>query len=198
MSAKKSMPSVLFYPADYLVGVIGMTWEEQGRYMYLLCLQQQKGHINIDAIMPDCPDSVREKFVVDEGGLHYNVRMEEEMQKRYKYSESRRRNRLSSQDSDEKLSTAPVDKSDAPVDNSSYEKHMSNICNDICQSYEKHMDNDNDNDNNNDSYINKKKCRKTSEIIEEAANGTAYEELDEQTQKRISKQKYEETAKMLQ
>lgn len=201
MSAKKSMPSVLFYGADYLVGVIGMTWEEQGRYMYLLMIQQQKGHFDMLEVMPDVPEKVREKFVTDEDGLFYNERMEEEMRKRYKYSESRRNNRLSAnnQENKNKLSTGKsVDKSSPPVDKSSCVKHMSNICTDICQTYEKHMDNDNDNDNNNDNNTSLKKCTKTSDIIEQAANGTAYEELDEQTKDNISKEVYEKTAKLLQ
>lgn len=88
----KNTPSVLFYAADYLVGVIGMRWEEQGRYMYLLCIQQQKGHFDIKAVMADCPESVLAKFQRDEKGLYYNPRMEEEMEKRYRYSESRRNN----------------------------------------------------------------------------------------------------------
>lgn len=88
----KSTPSVLWYPADYLVGVIGMTWEEQGRYTYLLNLQQQRGHLNLDAIMPDCPEIVKDKFLIDDDGLYYNQRMDEEMEKRYKYVQSRKNN----------------------------------------------------------------------------------------------------------
>ena len=194
MSSKT--PAVLFYGADYLVGIIGMTWDEQGRYMYLLALQQQKGHIDINAIMPDCPGSVLDKFTQDENGLWFNARMQEEMDKRYQYSESRRKNRLQK---DKKLSTSQtVDKSRQSVDNSTYDNHMKNICTDICQTYEKHMDNDNDNDNNNDNNTSLKKCTKTSDIIEQAANGTAYEELDEQTKDNISKEVYEKTAKLLQ
>ena len=85
-------PAVLWYTGDYLVGVLGMTWEEQGRYTYLLNIQHQKGHFNIDMIMPDCPDSVREKFIQDEDGLYYNERMEKEILKRDKFVESRRKN----------------------------------------------------------------------------------------------------------
>ena len=36
-------PAVLWYPGDYLVGTMGMTWEEKGRYVELLNLQHQKG-----------------------------------------------------------------------------------------------------------------------------------------------------------
>lgn len=85
-------PAVLWYTGDYLVGVIGMTYEEQGRYTYLLNLQHQRGHLDIMAIMPDCPQAVLNKFVKDEDGLYYNERMEAETLKRDKFVESRRRN----------------------------------------------------------------------------------------------------------
>ena len=86
-------PAVLWYPSDYLVGTMGMTWEEKGRYVELLNLQHQKGHLDINRLMPDCPKEVLAKFVQDENGLWYNIRMEEEQIKRRKYSESRRNNR---------------------------------------------------------------------------------------------------------
>lgn len=173
-----SMPSVLFYAADYLVGVIGMTWEEQGRYMYLLCLQQQKGHIDIDAVMPDCPPSVRDKFVQDDDGLFYNKRMQDEMEKRYKYVESRRRNLSKS-----------VDKS---VDKSKTSSHMETHMNDHMTTHmtdhmdahmRAHMDNDNDNDNDNDI--------KTSDLLKEASNGTTYDKLDKTLKKRVNRKTYE-------
>lgn len=88
-------PAVLWYPSDYLVGTMGMTWEEKGRYVELLNLQHQKGHLDINRLMPDCPKEVLAKFVQDENGLWYNIRMEEEQIKRRKYSESRRNNRMS-------------------------------------------------------------------------------------------------------
>lgn len=87
-------PAVLWYPSDYLVGTMGMTWEEKGRYVELLNLQHQKGHLDINRLMPDCPPEVLVKFVQDENGLWYNIRMEEEQIKRRKYSESRRNNRM--------------------------------------------------------------------------------------------------------
>lgn len=86
-------PAVLWYPSDYLVGTMGMTWEEKGRYVELLNLQHQKGHLDINRLMPDCPPEVLVKFVQDEDGLYYNIRMEEEQIKRRKYSESRSANR---------------------------------------------------------------------------------------------------------
>ncbi len=85
-------PAVLWYPGDYLVGTMGMTWEEKGRYVELLNLQHQKGHLDISRLMPDCPAEVLAKFVQDENGLWYNVRMEEEQIKRAKFVKSRRDN----------------------------------------------------------------------------------------------------------
>lgn len=85
-------PAVLWYPGDYLVGTMGMTWEEKGRYVELLNLQHQKGHLDIERLMPDCPKEVLAKFVQDEDGLWYNIRMEEEQIKRSKFVQSRRNN----------------------------------------------------------------------------------------------------------
>lgn len=179
MSSKT--PAVLFYAADYLVGVIGMTWDEQGRYMYLLALQQQKGHLNIMAIMPDCPASVLEKFTQDENGLYYNERMQEEMDKRYKFVESRRRN----------ASGKVVDKKSVSVDNSPLAKHKQTTSGAYATALAGHMDNDNDNDNNNDKGNKSKGGNKSSDIIALAVGGTAYEDLDAQDRARITKTTYE-------
>ena len=180
----KKTPAVLFYAADYLVGVIGMTYEEQGRYMYLLCLQQQKGHIDIAAIMPDCPESVLDKFEQDEAGLWYNPRMQEEMEKRYKFVESRRHNAS-------KLSTTSVDKNGQSVDNSASAKHMQSTSKAYAKHKQGHMDNDNDNDNKDDNTTKKDKGIKASIIIRQAEQGVPYEDLDEQIKSRVTKQTYE-------
>ena len=85
-------PAVLWYTSDYLVGTMGMSWEDKGRYVELLNLQHQHGHLDIYKIMPDCPASVLDKFVQDENGLYYNERMEEEIFKRNRFVNSRRKN----------------------------------------------------------------------------------------------------------
>lgn len=95
-------PAVLWYPGDYLVGTMGMTWEEKGRYVELLNLQHQKGHLNIERLMPDCPKEVLAKFIQDEDGLWYNVRMEEEQIKRSKFVQSRRNNLAKKSEAKEK------------------------------------------------------------------------------------------------
>lgn len=98
-------PAVLWYPADYLVGTMGMTWEQKGRYVELLNIQHQKGHLNIEKLMPDCPPEVYEKFIQDENGLWYNERMELEQQKRKKFVDSRRQN-LAKKTEDKEMSEA--------------------------------------------------------------------------------------------
>lgn len=90
-----SDPAFLFYSKDFLTGVAGLTMEERGQYITLLCLQHQNGHLSEKAIklaignpLPD----VLAKFKKDEAGLFFNERLENEAIKRKKYAESRRKN----------------------------------------------------------------------------------------------------------
>ena len=77
-------PAFLFYPADFLVGVMDMTDEEVGVYIRLLCRQHQKGHIP-ESVIRRSPETVQEKFLTDNSGKYYNERLEEEIKKRRKY-----------------------------------------------------------------------------------------------------------------
>ena len=88
-------PAFLFYSSDFLTGCSDLTMEERGQYITLICLQHQKGHltrkiidISVGSISPD----VLSKFNVDENGLYYNKRIEEVIEQRKKYTESRRKN----------------------------------------------------------------------------------------------------------
>ena len=84
-------PAFLFYPESFLVGVMDMTDEEVGQYIKLMCRQHQKGHLPT-AVIEKASDAVREKFVQDADGKWYNERLELEIQKRAKWTASRRRN----------------------------------------------------------------------------------------------------------
>lgn len=88
-------PAMLFYTADFLVGVAFMSMEERGQYITLLCYQQQRGHLTRDemekAVGTLTPD-VLEKFVQDEEGKYYNRRAEVEINKRQNYTNSRIKN----------------------------------------------------------------------------------------------------------
>lgn len=88
-------PAVLFYTADFLTVIQGLTLEEIGAFIKLLCIQHQTGHLSektiklsVGEISPD----VLQFFKKDEDGLIYNERMEEEQKRRQSFTESRRKN----------------------------------------------------------------------------------------------------------
>lgn len=96
-------PAVLFYTADFLAGTIFMRNDQVGKYIKLLCMQHQQGHLKEEDMLEMCgsyDDRIFSKFVKDENGLYYNVRMEEETLKRKKYSESRSNNRKGNKNQD--------------------------------------------------------------------------------------------------
>lgn len=124
-------PAFLFYSSDFLTGTMLMTDEQVGKYIRLLCLQHQKGTLTEKDMLKICltqDEDIYNKFIkVDTG--YINQRLFEETEKRKKYSESRANNRKGSK----------KDKKD-----------MNNICN----SYDSHMENENENVIiSNNSYI---------------------------------------------
>ena len=90
-------PAFLFYPSDFLTGVSDLTMEERGIYITLLCLQHQKGRLS-EKMIRLChgiiPADVLQKFSIDENGLYYNVRLEQEIEKRKQHSEKQRNRAL--------------------------------------------------------------------------------------------------------
>lgn len=88
-------PAFLFYSSDFLSGVSDLTMDERGQFITLLCLQHQKGLLNEKTIRL-CVGSVSvdvlNKFSRDENGNYFNKRLVEEIEKRNKYTESRRNN----------------------------------------------------------------------------------------------------------
>ena len=88
-------PAFLFYPGDYVSGTMGMTFEEKGAYMDLLMLQFNRGHMNMHMIQHTVGhlwEQVKCKFIQDDEGLWYNVRLDIEKDKRKIFTESRRNN----------------------------------------------------------------------------------------------------------
>lgn len=91
-------PAFLFYTNDFYSGVAGMTMEERGQYITLLCLQHQQGHLSERLIcltlniknISEIP-YVIEKFNIDNDGLYFNERLDKEVNTRAKYCESRQR-----------------------------------------------------------------------------------------------------------
>lgn len=117
-------PAILFYTADFISGTITMTDEQRGKYILLLCIQHQKGFLTEKDMLNICKSydaDIWEKFI-QEGDKFYNVRMRVEAEKRAKYSESRKLNRLK-------------------------KEKDTNISNNICKSYDEHMVNEIENIN---------------------------------------------------
>jgi uncharacterized protein YdaU (DUF1376 family) len=131
-------PAFLFYPGDYVSGTMGMTFEEKGAYMDLLMLQFNRGHMNTHMIQHTVGhlwEQVKCKFIQDNEGLWYNIRLDVEKDKRKTFTESRRNN----------MKPKNKPKEDAP-----YETHMQ-------PHMDYHMENVNENENK-DININKSKC----------------------------------------
>lgn len=132
-------PAFLFYSSDFLTGTALMSDEQVGKYIKLLCYQHQKGHLTERDMLKIClthDEDIFCKFEKDENGLYYNARLQQEVEKRKAYSESRRQNRI--------------------------KKDMNNISN----SYDKHMENENENVIvNRNSIKNKKNLGKKEETI---------------------------------
>jgi len=93
-------PAFLFYPNDYLGGTMGMTFEQKGAYIELLMMQFNHGKFTeaqAKQVLSICSASVwqvvKQKFRTD-GEYFWNQRLEDEIVKRKKFSESRRINAL--------------------------------------------------------------------------------------------------------
>lgn len=132
-------PAFLFYPGDYVSGTMGMTFEEKGAYMDLLMLQFNRGHMNTHMIQHTIGhlwEQVKCKFIQDDEGLWYNVRLDIEKEKRKTFTESRRNN---------------IKPKNKPKEEPSYETHMNSHM-------KPHMENENENINK-DININKSKCK---------------------------------------
>jgi uncharacterized protein YdaU (DUF1376 family) len=88
-------PAILFYTGDFLNGCTCLTLEERGQYITLLCLQHQTGHLSEKTIrlsLGSVSVDVIKKFAQDSEGNYFNERMEQEIQKRTQFIETRRDN----------------------------------------------------------------------------------------------------------
>lgn len=88
-------PAFLFYSQDFYTGVATLDWEERGKFISILCLMHQKGRMDektISFLVGSVSVNLKSKFSIDEKGLWYNRRLEEETEKRNKFTETRRNN----------------------------------------------------------------------------------------------------------
>jgi hypothetical protein len=98
-----------------------MSMEQKGKFITLLCIQHQKGHMIEKDMLQICgtyDEDIFSKFKKDNDGKFYNERLKEEVEKRKAYSESRRNNRKKKEDMI-----------------------------DISKTYVQHMENENENEN---------------------------------------------------
>jgi hypothetical protein len=109
-------PAVLFYTSDFLSGTYTISNEQVGKYIRLLCFQHQKGILTEKDMLNICKtydEDIYSKFVKTEEG-YYNEKMHNETVRRKSYTESRKNNRLKPKN----------------------DNHMNNIC----ETYDKHME----------------------------------------------------------
>ena len=88
-------PALLFYTSDFLSTTQGLSLEEIGMLIKLLCIQHQNGHLSKKAVklaVGEATEDVLSFFKLDENGLYYNERLDTEISKRKKFTESRRKN----------------------------------------------------------------------------------------------------------
>ncbi len=93
-------PAFLFFPGDWLGGTMTMTYEEKGIYISLLMLQFNNGHMTlhmmahyIGHMFNQFWDKYSCKFITDEQGLYFNVKLDEEKKRRKAYTDSRSKNK---------------------------------------------------------------------------------------------------------
>lgn len=97
---KSKDPAFLFYTDNFQSGTQFFTDEQVGKYIRLLCAQHLHGHLSEKQVLLICKsqdkdtDEILTKFKRDELGLFYNERLENEVNKRKKFTESRAINRL--------------------------------------------------------------------------------------------------------
>jgi len=88
-------PAFLFYAQDWITGTLTMTMEERGQYITILAVMHQTGRLDektISFLVGNVSDNLKNKFSIDSDGKWFNKRLEEEIEKRAKFAESRRKN----------------------------------------------------------------------------------------------------------
>lgn len=94
-------PAFLFFPGDWLGGTMTFSRSHKGAYMDLLMCQFNQGHMTLQDIQVVLGDAdfasmweikLKTKFIQDSDGLFYNQKLEEEVFKRKKFTQSRRDN----------------------------------------------------------------------------------------------------------
>lgn len=142
-------PAFLLYSGDFTVGTQMMSYEDKGKFIHLMCLQHQTGHLTEKHMLQVCgsrDSDVFDKFKKDSDGLYYNERLDAEIAKRKAYSQSRANNRRKKDDEEDMYKHMKHTSKDI--------KQTSNSINQLSNSYVPHMENENEDINKGNSIVN--------------------------------------------
>jgi len=183
-------PAFLFYSSDFMTGCMFLTNEQVGKYIKLMCAQHQKGHLSEKDMLNICQtydEDIFSKFTKDEQGRYYNERLEAEITKRKKYSESRSKNRLN--------------KANNKENKENNEQKFDDDVIDICQTYVRHMENENENINKNDIKEENKEKKQPKLFVDDS--GKPYDKFEpngrtfEPKQDQVNFESMEQVARVL-
>lgn len=89
-------PAFLFYSSNFLSGTMFFTDDQVGKYIRLLCAQHQNGRMTEKQVLSICKTKDPDIFskLVFKDGVYFNEKLEEVMEKRLNFTESRRNNGL--------------------------------------------------------------------------------------------------------
>lgn len=88
-------PAFLFYSSDFLTGTALLTHEEVGKYIRLLCYMHQHGELTkeqMEVLVGNLSVNLMVKFSLTETQTYTQPRLFEEIEKRKRFTESRRNN----------------------------------------------------------------------------------------------------------
>lgn len=88
-------PALLFYTANFLAETRRMSFEQIGKYIKLLCIQHQDDHLTKEEffeIVSPSDKLVIEKFSIDDNGSYFIQHVDDEIERRRKYSIGRAEN----------------------------------------------------------------------------------------------------------
>lgn len=93
-------PAFLFYYQDFLVGTEFMSDEDTGKYIRILCHLADKSFLTEKQVQSICkasaiPEDIISKLQKNDTGNYFNERLQKEIEKRSKFTESRRKNAAS-------------------------------------------------------------------------------------------------------
>jgi len=103
-------PAIIFYTSDFYMGTRNWDNEQVGKYIRLLCIQHLNDGVeedDLDTYQARDDEKIMSKFKKCDDGMYRNKRLQEEIDKRRAFSESRRKNRSKKNDIDNQLVIAP-------------------------------------------------------------------------------------------